>query len=77
MHTQTILVFLEIKLPRNSNKILKTDLFKEMGFEKVFENGFFILKKVLKINCTNWVTLGVPICLPVILVNGASSDYYK
>jgi len=32
IHTQTILVFLAIKLPRNSNKILKTDLFKEIDF---------------------------------------------
>jgi len=69
MHTQTILVFLAIKLPENSNKILKTDLFKEMGFDKVFENGFFILKNVLKINCIMWVPLGVPICLLVILAN--------
>jgi len=45
MHTQTILVFLAINLPRNSNKIVKTDIFKEMGFEKVFENVFLISKK--------------------------------
>jgi len=38
-------VFLAIKLLGNSNKILKRDLFKEMGFEKVFENGFDFEKR--------------------------------
>jgi len=65
MNTQTILVFLAIKLPGNSNKILKTNLFKEMDFSKSFWKQFLILK----INCTNWVPLGVPICLFVILAN--------
>jgi len=32
MHTQTILVFLAIELHGNSNKILKTNLFKEIDF---------------------------------------------
>jgi len=39
-----------------------------MDFEKVFEKQFF-MKKFLKINFTNRVPLGVPICLPVFLVN--------
>ena len=36
MHTQTILVFLAIELHGNSNKILKTNLFKEIDFWKSF-----------------------------------------
>jgi hypothetical protein len=62
------LLFLAIKLPENSNEILKTDLTKEMDFEKVFEKRFF-MKQFLKINCTNRVPLGVPICFHVSSAN--------
>jgi len=41
MHTQTILVFLAIKFSGNSNKTLKTDLFKEMILKKFLKTFFF------------------------------------
>jgi len=39
-----------------------------MSFEKSFEKKFF-MKKFLKINCTNGVPPGVPICLLVFSKN--------
>jgi len=50
MHTQTLLVFLEIKLPRNSNKILKRISSKRWIFEKVFENQLHQLGPIGRAN---------------------------
>jgi len=42
MHTQNNLVFLAIRLPENSNEIIKTNLTRRWIFEKVFEKTVFI-----------------------------------
>jgi len=67
MHTQTILVFLAIKLPENSNKILKTDLFKEIDFWKSFWKSIAQTR-------SHWECQFY--CLWFWLT-GASFDYYK
>ena len=57
MHTQTILVFLAIKLPENSNKILKTDLSKEMDFWKSFRKSFWFWKSIAQTGSTGRANL--------------------